>query len=112
MSLLSGLGKQRLGREDVSGWLRNGKGQVAREDGNHRCSLSTCMAYGSPLGSRTDMSSPRRKLVLSQPSSSSSTGVRADPLRAASMNQIGGPSDHSLKSTKDGLIVPTPSCGG
>jgi hypothetical protein len=54
-----------------------GRGGWPARTGNHRCSLSTCRAYWRALGSRTGMSSPRRKVVLPHPSSS--TGVTGRP---------------------------------
>jgi len=55
--------------------------QVGASTGNHRCSLSICGTYIWWLGIRTDISAPRRNVVLSHPSSVNGTNLKLRPLR-------------------------------
>lgn len=64
-----------------------GSGPCEAITGGHRCSLSTCLPYQAPLGSRTVSSEPSRKLRLSQPSSSTAVIGEIRPLRELAVDE-------------------------
>ena len=82
----TGTGSRRRARPCATG-VGIGSGSCGASTGSQRCSLSTCLAYQSPLGSRTVSSEPSRNVRLSQPSTSTSAIGELRPLRELAVDE-------------------------